>query len=1635
MPRHPLSMAPASTSLSSRNLRYFVAFSSLLAVFIGVLGIVGFVFHILILRTVLPGMVAIAGNTSISFVLLGLSLWWLRERDGSSIPPLAAWLGKGAAAIAGLVGALSLIEFLGGLNLHIDQLLFAETAAGGAGHIRPGLMSPVTAIDFLLLGLALLLLDWMPRGAWPSQVLSFPAGIFGLFTALNLILSPSTGHVALPTVIVLSVFPFGVICCRPARAVGGLFLTPQPMKAISRALLFSSSSSARRHWVVIYELGVLLTCAATVARHFLPDFPMYITFYPAVVIAALVGGFGPGILTAVLSTLFADYFFLQPTGDFWVKSRADALGMLLFLANCVAISWLASALDRARVEVPAGPHDRENGTDHFVSGEDGDPGDGAPVESGLRAWSAGGIVLGMALTVLGGFLSWNGVRQAANDADWVAHTHAVEAVLEATLADVVEIESDTRGFAETGEEAFLTNLQAREVSLPRDLDQLAYLTSDNPYQQLMLRELRPQITARMAAADRVIAERRSTGNGPPVATLHEGKQKMDAVRATLGRMRAEESRLLKERTGRSEEARRRTTTITFISTLGGVLLLLVAGVVTSREIAQSAGLRRQVQALNADLERRVETRTAALHESHARLKKVLDVETVGVMFWDLTTGHLIDANNTFLNTMGYSRRDIDARELTWQKLTPPEFHEASLEELRKFAASGRVGPYEKEYLHKDGTRQWFVFAGSSLGDNTCVEFCVDISARKKVEAALRESEERFQAMVNGIPQLAWMAEPDGHIFWYNRRWYDYTGTTPDEMKGWGWQRVHDPEVLPSVLTRWRGSIATGTSFEMEFPLLGVDGCFRMFLTRVLPLKDPEGRVVRWFGTNTDISELKRAEETIREREERIRSLLDSTEEAILGEDLDGNCTFCNAAAVRLLGYKDAAELVGKNLHKAIHHTSRAGLAISQEDCPVRRAVQTGHKYHSDEEPYWRKDGSSFPAECWCHPFFDGDKVAGSVITFVDITERRRVERALRTLSACNDSLVRATDEPTLLKRICDLVVNVGGYRLAWVGLADHDEKKSVRVAADSGVNGSYVQTADITWADEERGRGPVGTAIRSGKLAICSNVLSDPGFAPWRENAIRHGYYSVLVSPLKMGDEVFGVLSIYAGETRAFDAHEQRLLEELAANLSYGIMALRAGSERRKAEEEIRKLNHDLESRIEQRTAELRASEERVRRKLDSILLPEGDFGNLELADILDIPSIKQLLDDFYSVVRVTTALLDLHGNVLTGAGWQNVCLNFHRVHPETCKNCHESDLELSAGIQAGEFKIYKCKNNLWDVATPIVVGGQHIGNLFCGQFFFVDEPIDYELYRAQARKYGFDEEQYMAALKTVPCLTREQVNASMTFLAKLAKMISQLSYSSVKLARSTEQLNRANAELQTSVKEMEAFSYSVSHDLRAPLRHVSGFSKILVEEFGPALPAEARRYLDRIQESNRRMGQLIDDLLDLGRVGRREVNLQVVGLKSVVDEVIAGLKPDVGDRTLEWKIGTLPFADCDAGLMKQVFQNLLANAVKFTRPRAHAVIEIGQTEDGVIFVRDNGVGFSMKYSDKLFGVFQRLHRQEDFEGTGVGLATVQRIIQKHGGRIWAEAALEEGAAFFFTIGERETNGSKYQAAVVGEKT
>jgi len=231
--------------------------------------------------------------------------------------------------------------------------------------------------------------------------------------------------------------------------------------------------------------------------------------------------------------------------------------------------------------------------------------------------------------------------------------------------------------------------------------------------------------------------------------------------------------------------------------------------------------------------------------------------------------------------------------------------------------------------------------------------------------------------------------------------------------------------------------------------------------------------------------------------------------------------------------------------------------------------------------------------------------------------------------------------------------------------------------------------------------------------------------------------------------------------------------------------------------------------------------------------------------------------------------------------------------------------------------------------------------------------------------------------------------------------------------------VTQRTAELEDSNRNLEAFAYSVSHDLRAPLRIISGYAEVLLEDRGKELPEDHKMCLSRIVEGARRMNRLIDDLLQFSRLGQQPLKVQTTEINTIVDEILADLEREAGKRRVEWRRAPLPPVPCDPALMRQVLLNLLSNALKYSRPRDPAIIEIGhELKDGMhlFFVRDNGVGFDSAASTRLFGVFQRMHSAQEFEGNGVGLAIAARVIRRHGGRIWAESQVDKGATFFFTL-------------------
>jgi signal transduction histidine kinase len=408
----------------------------------------------------------------------------------------------------------------------------------------------------------------------------------------------------------------------------------------------------------------------------------------------------------------------------------------------------------------------------------------------------------------------------------------------------------------------------------------------------------------------------------------------------------------------------------------------------------------------------------------------------------------------------------------------------------------------------------------------------------------------------------------------------------------------------------------------------------------------------------------------------------------------------------------------------------------------------------------------------------------------------------------------------------------------------------------------------------------------------------------------------------------------------------------------------------------------------------------------------------MKIADFIDFQSIAAALVRDPLLPHLCISFCDPNGNILAGDLPEGVCEKFHRQNAYTKVKCFESDLQLAEKHQKGEaYALYTCHNSLTDASAPIVVEGEVIGYLKIGQVFL--SPPDLSFFEAQADETGFDKDAYLAAINDVPVVEELKLREMIRYYSSLASMTGTLALQAYQYKLLSDKLAKRTEQLEYVTSELEAFTYSASHDLRAPLRHITGYIDLFNKKYRDQLTGQGAHYFDSIYDSAKQMGRLIDDLLQFSRNGRIDLMRQEADMNAIVDECLKAIKQEDKANDVDWHIGNLPKAYGDRSMLKLVWYNLMDNAVKFTRHTSNARIEIGsniQEEGPVYYIRDNGVGFDMRYADKLFGVFQRMHSVEQFEGTGIGLATVKRIIARHGGRIWAHAEENKGAAFYFTL-------------------
>ena len=971
--------------------------------------------------------------------------------------------------------------------------------------------------------------------------------------------------------------------------------------------------------------------------------------------------------------------------------------------------------------------------------------------------------------------------------------------------------------------------------------------------------------------------------------------------------------------------------------------------------------------------------------------------------------------------------------------------------------------------------------------------------RKKAEAALHESESRLNGVIQSAMDAIITVDERQRIVLFNAGAEKIFRCLASQALGQPIERFMPERFRAAHSSHVHKFGETGVTKRAvgeigPLPALRADGEEFQMEASVSQIETAAGRM--FTVILRDVTERARADEA----RGWLAAVVESSDDAIISKDTDGIVTAWNGGAEKVFGYT-AAETVGKPL-----------LMLFPPDCANEEAnilahIRRGESVEHFETVRVRKDGRKITVSVTISPIKDRNgRILGASKIFRDITEHKRTERALRALRDCNESLGRATDEPNLLRRICDLIVNVGGYGMVWVGYAEHDERKTVRAVAASGFEAGYLDTVNVTWADEERGHGPTGTAIRTGKATFCSDTTSDPDFVTWRENAIQRGYRSTLVLPLKNGEDVLGAISIYAVEAGAFAAAERHLLEELANNLSYGIAALRAASERTRAAQALRQSEERFQAMANgiPQLAWMAESDGHIfwynqrwyeytgtsfeqmegwawQTVHDPAMLPkvmERWQGSIATGQPFEMEFPLRRADGvFREFLTRVMPLKDAEGRVTRWFGTNTDISERKEAEERLAGQAEELSRQAEELMRAREAEQEQTRR-LQLVLDSMGEGLVAADGL--GHFLIWNDAASKLLGRGEADLPPSEWSSHYACylpdgvtlcptdqLPLLRSLRGESLQAELMIQHVAAEGKHWVEFTGrpmhdnegnlcgglvafrdiTERKRAEREIRQLNEELEQRViertgqlqaanRELEAFTYSVANDLRAPLRHISGFANILSEEFGLNLPAEAQHHLRRVQDGTRRMGQLVDDLLNLARVGRRELSFRVAGLRPMVDELIVELAPECTGRQVEWKIGELPQVECDPGLIKQILQNLLANALKFTRPRSQAVIEIGEKEGNeasIFFVRDNGVGFDMKHADKLFGVFQRLHRQDEFEGTGVGLATAQRIVQKHGGRIWAEAELGQGATFYFTLGASANVEHKTKVAIAGD--
>jgi PAS domain S-box-containing protein len=764
-----------------------------------------------------------------------------------------------------------------------------------------------------------------------------------------------------------------------------------------------------------------------------------------------------------------------------------------------------------------------------------------------------------------------------------------------------------------------------------------------------------------------------------------------------------------------------------------------------------------------------------------------------------------------------------------------------------------------------------------------LSIAMDITDRKQVEKAMRESEERFRTLADNISQLAWMADPDGSIFWFNKRWYEFTGTTYNEIKQKGLSIIVDPDYFESVMSGYAESVKSGRPWTATFPMRKYDGSYRWFLSHAMPIYDNNNSIVRWFGTNTDVTDLREAQQRLHVAAERFQKMMSSNIIGLVIADFDGSIISGNAYYYNLTGYTE--EEFTKKLVTWKSITPPEYLPVDYH--AIDQMHQNG-SFPPYEKQYIRKDGTRI----WVLIAFTSlPGTTDQCIAFVlDITERKQ---------ALDEALRRRAENEAILDSIPD------GY-----------------IIMDA--QGSILKIND-------RARSAIGEVARDITLP-----------------------YDEWISRLHLTDSKGYSLRIE--EVPSYRALHGETVRDVVIKIPH-------------PDEDIW-----------------------VSASASPITIGEKKYGViLEISDITELHRLQEQIAEERNFVN---AILETSGALITVLDNNQRIMRFNKA-------CEEL-----TGFTADEAK----NASMLDLLVP---EDEHVLLLKATHRFNRSEPV-LELEYHWKSKSG--EKHFIRWRKTAWF----DADGNVKIIIATGIDITDRMQLEQQLRSYKSSLELRAEELSESNRDLESFSYSVSHDLRSPLNAVKGFTSILQEDYIDKIDDAGRDYLQRIKSGVNKMTELINDILNLSKIGSQEVKRETINLSTMVRNYLEELTSIEPGRRTEFTIEEDVKVNADPHLVHVELENLLRNAWKFTSQKEITRIEFGSMHlDGktVFYLRDNGIGFDQKFEKRIFEPFRRVHSEKEYGGTGIGLSIVQRVVKKHNGEIWAESTPGVGAAFYFTLG------------------